>query len=537
MGGYELLRVAIGLLLLTAAALKLSESGLVGATTSVWDVGQIAFEAALGVWLLLGWFGRAAWITSLAAFSLFAAYSAYGALAGWANCGCFGAVELSPWITLGMDAVVVVALLVWRPPAAANAQLPRQWPAVAGLAMTVAVLLGGAVLDAGGQPQGGNEVVANPALLDGPVDPQSWPGKPLPLLEMIDIGDQLKEGRWQVMFYRHDCPHCVEMIEAWLSGPPAPAGAIGWGRALVEIPPYGNLPAAEKAAARQWKMGHLSDARRWRFRSPQFVELADGVVQQVAPEPLQIATTPATPVSTSAEKKPVAPRTATDNPGTPRAAQFQQPAPYNLGYVVPGSDHEFKVSVFNNLERDLPVLRVTSECDCLTALDTPEVLAAGGSTELKVQLSAWDKVTHYQKGLTLWIDDEEVPHVMVDMTARIGLPLRVEPQVLSFGDDGESPAPAAASEGGGEPMAVRQVFVHNDSDQPVRLAYSTSNLPGAYASVPREPVPAGGVQRVEIRVPPSAFAAKDAGRLDLYTELEDQPILRIKLQRAAATEK
>ena len=40
------------------------------------------------------------------------------------------------------------------------------------------------------------------------LEPETWIGKELPILEYIDIADQLKKGTWLILFYHHDCPDC-----------------------------------------------------------------------------------------------------------------------------------------------------------------------------------------------------------------------------------------------------------------------------------------------------------------------------------------
>ena len=45
------------------------------------------------------------------------------------------------------------------------------------------------------------------------LDPENWAGRPCPLLDYIDIGDQLREGDWLVLLYHRDCPGCQRAIE------------------------------------------------------------------------------------------------------------------------------------------------------------------------------------------------------------------------------------------------------------------------------------------------------------------------------------
>ena len=37
-------------------------------------------------------------------------------------------------------------------------------------------------------------------------------GKRFPLLDYVDVGETLKDGKWLVVLYHHDCPKCMEEI-------------------------------------------------------------------------------------------------------------------------------------------------------------------------------------------------------------------------------------------------------------------------------------------------------------------------------------
>jgi thiol-disulfide isomerase/thioredoxin len=44
------------------------------------------------------------------------------------------------------------------------------------------------------------------------LEPETWVGKELPIIDHIDIGEQLKIGNWLIMLYHHDCPDCIATI-------------------------------------------------------------------------------------------------------------------------------------------------------------------------------------------------------------------------------------------------------------------------------------------------------------------------------------
>lgn len=129
----ELLRIAVGLILLIAAALKghglmqgsLAEDSFVASPHL--QIVAIEVELLLGLWLLSGRRLRAAWAAAVGFFAIMACVSLYLALDGQQSCGCAGsAVTISPWLTFTLDTVVTAALLVWRPARSTGAR-PSAW--------------------------------------------------------------------------------------------------------------------------------------------------------------------------------------------------------------------------------------------------------------------------------------------------------------------------------------------------------------------------------------------------------------------------
>jgi hypothetical protein len=156
------LSVVLGLFLLVTAGLKIhgvytdpysQESILL---TPRLLVALIEIEIVLGLWLLSGLAPRAAWLASLVFFTLGAAANLYMAFEGQRSCGCFGRVEVSPWLSLTLDVAAVAALLTLRP---ARGEQLRAAPWLQGLLRTAGgavvflVLIGGALLLCCDDPQ------------------------------------------------------------------------------------------------------------------------------------------------------------------------------------------------------------------------------------------------------------------------------------------------------------------------------------------------------------------------------------------------
>ncbi|QJW98785.1 MauE/DoxX family redox-associated membrane protein [Frigoriglobus tundricola] len=110
-----------GAVLLAAVALKvhgLSAGGVGRALSLLSPRTQLVgteVEALVGIWLLSGYARRGAWWSGLMLFFALAAVSAYLVAVGQKSCGCFGRVEVSPWVSLALDAVCALGLVATRP--------------------------------------------------------------------------------------------------------------------------------------------------------------------------------------------------------------------------------------------------------------------------------------------------------------------------------------------------------------------------------------------------------------------------------------
>ena len=241
--GYNRLRLVVALLLLTAAALKgydLANGPVVGSglLDSRWLlIGVVEMEILFGLWLLANILPKLTWAAALACFSLFTCVSLYKALSGYASCGCFGRVPVNPWYTATLDLGIVLSLLYWRPTGRGAwfaigrttgwgpSRFSRNDTGTVPLPHTACVRVVG-VLAAWlvvGLPAAYAMTSYTPTTLsdagdvigDGKVvvlEPEKWIGKRFPLLDYIDIGDRLKQGKWLVLLYHHDCPKCQTVV-------------------------------------------------------------------------------------------------------------------------------------------------------------------------------------------------------------------------------------------------------------------------------------------------------------------------------------
>ena len=116
--GWTLIRCLLGLLLMAAAGLKLSDlaagsvSPTIDFTSLPLQVGTADIEVILGLWLTSGLYARSAWRASLSFFSLLSCVSLYLALEGRPSCGCSGSrLTVNPWYTFALDVTALLALV------------------------------------------------------------------------------------------------------------------------------------------------------------------------------------------------------------------------------------------------------------------------------------------------------------------------------------------------------------------------------------------------------------------------------------------
>jgi len=109
------------------------------------------------------------------------------------------------------------------------------------------------------------------------LEPESWIGTELPILEHIDIAEMLKEGTWLVLLYHYDCPDCIRAIAKYEQAARSLAGNEDIIRiALIAMPPYGKNPISEDCPC---TVGRLAPTKDWFVAAPAFALLADGKVK------------------------------------------------------------------------------------------------------------------------------------------------------------------------------------------------------------------------------------------------------------------
>ncbi len=297
--GVLLARVVVPVWLLVAAVLKLvdaSPSHLPAALVKWLGAAGIdlmfVLEFSIGVELtvvgvmwLLPRLARTAGIVMLAAF---VPVLLGDVLMGASSCGCFGAVEIHPWITLSMDVSLLLGLwLLGRgaPTLALTDVLPTARVIAAGI-WTVASF--GAAFGFTGMltpaeaAAGAGEASAVPS--EGYYMPQydSWIGKrweEVPIAAWVrGMGQPQGSGVRYVLFYRKDCEHCHELMAVYFSGRlAAPTTAVA-------VPERDGFPSEglQPFECGECSLAELPAGVDWFLQTPVLVRLEEGIVQCAA---------------------------------------------------------------------------------------------------------------------------------------------------------------------------------------------------------------------------------------------------------------
>lgn len=289
-------RVAIPLWLGAGAVLKLVDGSpsnlpaalvkwLGGIGVDLRFVLELSIAAELvvaGVMVLVPGLARPVGIAMLAAF----VPVLIGDLAlGASSCGCFGAVQVPPWVTLATDVAFLVCLVVVARGVAAlrvPPSLPTRHVVAAGLwsavSIAVAFFPAQAASPAPAAERRATEQPAAPA--EGYFLPvyDEWIGRRFDELDIAGwirgLPEDIGTGQQLVLFYRLDCEHCHELMEVYFAGePPAPTTAVA-------VPERAGFPTEglQPFVCGACRLAELPSGVDWFLQTPVLVSLADGVV-------------------------------------------------------------------------------------------------------------------------------------------------------------------------------------------------------------------------------------------------------------------
>ncbi len=205
--------------------------------------------------------GAMAWLIILFA------TSTTGALAGIAECHCFGNMRWTPARSLAVTAISLLLLWCWRP--------TDQFQAIKSASRLACLLVVTATLYAA---IAHSRAAFHDNSASAFLQPKQWTGKPFPLLQYIDIKDTIGRGDWHLLLFRHDCPHCMGLLATY-PGHRARAPRPMQHLAFIEIPPLAVAPTDVPPIPHA--RGKLSTQQDWFIEAPLCIDLLDGVVISV----------------------------------------------------------------------------------------------------------------------------------------------------------------------------------------------------------------------------------------------------------------
>ena len=238
-------------------------------------------------------FKKLAWLAAVACFSVFCCVTIYKGISGADSCGCFGKVHVNPWITLlAIDLPIVVGLFIVRPKNACDiitnavsgifrshtsGDITGFLPDLASRRLmfvssfTILLIVTSSIVLAVNEPA---TITSSYQVLE----PETWVGKPLPVLEHIDIADKIKTGNWLLLLYHHDCPDCQKAIVEYQQMTRDLKGNEGLLQiALIEVPPYGHAPINGNTNC---TLGKLDNSKEWFVTTPIIIVLHESKVKR-----------------------------------------------------------------------------------------------------------------------------------------------------------------------------------------------------------------------------------------------------------------
>lgn len=197
-------------------------------------------------------------------FTSFAIVSLFKGLSGEASCGCFGAMQVNPWLTATLDiAIVVLLLCCWKSVGMTTktfqirrvALVVALWTIVA--APSFYVFYSAEIDDLSAL---GTEFVGSDGRKTILLEPEKWSKSDFPILQYIEpaeVRELLKAGDCTIVFYRYGCSRCEEtMFDLESKG----ASKV----VCVEVPPYGVADEVPVGFVR----AKLTDRLAWIVETP-----------------------------------------------------------------------------------------------------------------------------------------------------------------------------------------------------------------------------------------------------------------------------
>jgi hypothetical protein len=209
---------------------------------------------------------------------------------GASSCGCFGAVEVHPGVTLATDLLFLLGLVFLARGVrslSVTAILPTWRVLVVGLWSVLSVVVAfGATTSGVTDGATGETVAAGSAVVPAEgyylPDYASWVGTSFLELDIASwiqgLPEDLTVGPQFLLFYRKDCEHCHELMEVFFVDElPLPTTAVA-------VPEKGGFPSdnVQPFVCDGCRLAELPAGVDWFLQTPVLVRLADGTVDCAA---------------------------------------------------------------------------------------------------------------------------------------------------------------------------------------------------------------------------------------------------------------
>jgi len=239
-------------------------------------LGEILFALVLiaGIWR--SWM----WLLSLLGFTIFMFISLIKGLSGESSCHCFGAVSTNPWITTGLDFVIVIFLTLFRERVDWTFALPDckklVTVLVVWLAIAVPVLFAMLSLKQQSHATLGTEFTGADGKVTIMLEPEMWVDKRFPLWDHVDdqARSMLEKGKWNIVIARTQCEDCKRLIEKLGTQTTVPLAILYLDDGTTDI---GYSEPQDRAAVK----GSLKIEPHWVILTPYLVQCQDGICLSV----------------------------------------------------------------------------------------------------------------------------------------------------------------------------------------------------------------------------------------------------------------
>ncbi|QDV71896.1 MauE/DoxX family redox-associated membrane protein [Botrimarina mediterranea] len=230
-------------------------------------------ELAFGVILASGLWRCFVHDAAMLVFTVFALIAMRSVLSGEESCGCFGAAVVDPRVILLIDLLAVAALLATR--RGGGRLFYSAWKRVR-LVVVVITLMGVPLGFAMSKLAPVHGVAVESVDKFVLLEPETWVGKKLPLLEVLEGKPELASGVWVVLMHHHGCSDCQRVMPGY------ERRLIRGERVLlVETPPF---PKGTAKDGFNRGFARLPDDRDWFVHTPVEIIINDGVVVSVDSE-------------------------------------------------------------------------------------------------------------------------------------------------------------------------------------------------------------------------------------------------------------